>query len=57
MIASRLIIFAAATLVVAAELGGQGQPIPPAQGAPAAQLLSLSKRQEFPELPRARERR
>ena len=50
MIASRLIIFAAATLVVAAELGGQGQPIPPAQGAPAAQP---AQPQQAPRIPRA----
>ena len=49
MIASRLIVFAAVTLV-AAELGAQGQPIPPAQGAPAAQP---AQPQQAPRIPRA----
>jgi hypothetical protein len=49
MIASRLIIFAAVSLV-AAELGAQGQPIPPAQAAPAAQP---AQPQQAPRIPRA----
>jgi len=49
MIASRLIVFAAVTLV-AAELGAQGQPIPPAQAAPAAQP---AQPQQAPRIPRA----
>ena len=49
MIASRLIVFAAVT-IVAAELGAQGQPIPPAQGAPAAQP---AQPQQAPRIPRA----
>ena len=49
MIASRLIVFAAVTLV-AAELRAQGQPIPPAQAAPAAQP---AQPQQAPRIPRA----
>jgi len=49
MIASRLIVFAAVTLV-AAEVRAQGQPIPPAQAAPAAQP---AQPQQAPRIPRA----
>ena len=47
MFALRL-IFSAAAVLVAADLGAQGQPIPPAQSAPAAQPA-----QQAPRIPRA----